>query len=73
MRALTISALVILATVALAACRADYPAESIADPHYARPAPDVHYAPPAVQDPSYAPAPTPPASGPPIIITRPPR
>ena len=73
MRALTISALVILATAALAACRADYPEGSIADPHYAQPAPDIHYAPPAVQDQSYAPAPAPPASGPPIIITQPPR
>jgi hypothetical protein len=73
MRALAISSLVILTTAALAACRADYPAGSIVDPHYAQPAPDVHYAPPAVQGPSYAPMPAPSASGPPIIITQPTR
>lgn len=75
MRALTISAFLVLGTAALAACRADYPPGSAVDPHYA----DPRYAPPAVQAPAYAPAlaapnvaPPQAASGPPINITRPP-
>jgi hypothetical protein len=76
MRVLTASTLLILAAAALAGCRPDYPPGSVDDPHYAAPAtPDIHYAPPSVQDPNYMPAPMPPggASGPPVIITQPPR
>ncbi len=60
---------------ALVACRPDYPAGSINDPHHAAPAqPDVQYAPPAVQDPAYAPPPAPPAAnGPPTVVIQPAR